>query len=610
MRIYSLITALSFFSVSYAQNTVKWGKFSTDEINLTSVSFEPEANAVILCEEGILNITNYGYEVIEYSRIKILNPEGYEYSVLERTYNPQNYNSRVELIEGQTINFDNGKSETTAISKNDIFTENRNETTNVLKVVFPRVKVGSIIEYKLRIKSSADLFSSPWRFQNRIPALKSKLKIKNSSNYDYRVIQYGKLLHSKYGNAKGRKEWELTDVPSLKSYTHIYNPIDFADRIMIQHSPSNFQHGTYLSATNWTEFKKRLNKDIGNSNKNVAFRDFSNKIENGKTEIETLGNCIRYIQKNYRWKKKFSFIPYVLRDNLLRDKSGYSADLNLLLNGILKSKNISAELVLNSGRNNGKLLLNYPALSRIQALENLITLKNGEKILVDAAISDPKDVKFLDAKMYNQYVLVLNSPGESFLIIEPPLSELISINQLEIKSTDNINLKNKIQNNGYFKNLPIENYEFQQFNSYLVNENPVQEIDGWNIKTQLYTIRDQNLKLIELDCPFKNQFDQYQFETNRNYPIEIEFPYRLITQITFKENQYYDVHAENFNQEISAFDGKLNYRQLVDFKDDDVTITWILLVNKSIFSPQELTELKKFILNYKIITNNSVLLKN
>lgn len=591
-----------------AQDNVKWGEFSDEELNLNTVPFEPEANAVILHEEGDLIITNYGYEITEYSRIKILNTEGYEYSVIERTYNPKNPYSRVELVKGQTINFENGKIEITPLKKNDVIIENQNETTNAYKVVFPNVKTGSIIEYKLKIKSSSNLYSSPWRFQNRIPTITSKLKLKSSSVYDYRVIQFGKTLLAKYGKAKGRKDWELTNVPSLKSYSLVYNPNDYADRIMIQHSTSNFQHDSYLSASNWTEFKKRMKKDILSSVENVNFFDYANKIENGKTELETLGNCIQYIQGNYNWEETYSLIPYSLKNNLLKNKSGYSADLNVLLNGILKSKNISVELVLNSGRNNGKLLLNYPALSRMQCLQNLVTLKTGEKILIDAAISNPQDIRYLHKNMYNQYVLSINSTNEDFLLVEPPVSEIISTKQIEIKPS-NVSLKNKIVHNGYYKSLLVDNFDFKQFSSFLINENPIQEIEGWNVRTLLYTIKDENLKLIELECPFKNHLDEFEFNPNRGYPIELDFPYRIIVQTTLKSIQNYEIHAEGFDQEINAFNGNLNYKQYISNSEGNTIITWILLVNKSIFSVSELPELQQFINEYKSTTANSILIK-
>lgn len=599
-----------FLTILNAQEDKKWGQFSQEEINLSDVSFEPGASAVILHEEGELSLTNNGYEIIEYSRIKILNSSGYSYAVLERSYNPQDYNSNVELIKGQTINFVNGKSEITEISKNDIFTENKNPSTNVLRVIFPKIKEGSIIEYKLKIKSPADLYSSPWRFQNRIPTLKSKLKLKNLSAYDYRVIQYGKLLLSTYGNAKGRKDWELLNIPSLDTYTNVYNANDYADRIMIQHSPSSFQHGTYTSATNWVEFKKKLNNDIKKSINNVNFNEISIKIKNGINELETISNCIQYIRDNYKWKNQFSFVPYNLNDNLLREKSGYSADLNILLNGILKSKNIDAELILNSGRSNGKMLLNYPAFSRIQAIENLVKLKSNETILLDAALSDPKNVKFLDINMYNQYVLIINQAGDSFIILEPPLSEMITINQFEFGSNKKLNLKSKIKYNGYFKDYPPQNFEFEEFNSYIINETPIKEIDGWKTNAKLYTLQDKNLGFVEINCPLKNQLEQYQFDVNRNYPLEINFPHRLIVQSTIKKSQYNEILYDNFDQEINAFEGRLTYKQSIETKDDLLIATWILSINKSLFSTDELSELKKFITEFDTATNNSIILKN
>ena len=83
--------------------------------------------------------------------------------------------------------------------------------------------MGSIIEYETEDVRTADLYATPWNFQNDYPTLVSKLDIRMHTDFDYRIYLIGQKLNEKYGNRKANRSWEIEYVPSVKKFNKVYN---------------------------------------------------------------------------------------------------------------------------------------------------------------------------------------------------------------------------------------------------------------------------------------------------------------------------------------------------------------------------------------------------
>lgn len=609
MRHFILLVFCFGFTIAQAQKNFKFGKFSQEEINLTQVDYDPEAVAVYLHDEGHLKITNYGYEITYYVRLKILNPKGFRFATYKHRYIHDSFND-LKLVRAHTVNFEDGKPVISQIKKRDLIVEQVDGTLKVLNVAFPNIKVGSIIEYELKVKRTTGVFSTPWTFHNKIPTLNSYFKIINTSVYDFRVIQLGQDILDKYKYAKRRRDWELENLPSYESYSHIYNPVDIVSRIMIQHNTSGFQHGTIISAKNWGEFKTALNREIDQVKKGVNFAQMAGKIPYGDSDLETIANCVKYVQDNFEWSGKYSIRPYTLTQLTRENKKGHTAELNIILYEILKNKNIYTELVINSNRKIGKLLLEFPSLSRMASLENYIKLENGETILINAAISDPEDIKFLDINSYNQYVLSLEKPTDIFLKVQPPLSESIILSQAEVRENGDINFRSRLQFSGYLKDANIKLEGLQKLENKTTQKGEVQNEKKWDIVTHSTLWEGKNTNMIEFQCPFYDILDFIEIQNDRNYAIELAYPLHITAQAVLV-GHYKDVLESNqFKQLIQAFGGNLAYQQQVEQKGNSHVISWSLLINQTNFTTQEFDELKDFIEQFKLHSRKSVFMEN
>jgi hypothetical protein len=170
-----------------------WGKISDEEAEMTEVAFEPSASAVKLKEIGELIITDDGYVLNKYERIKILSIEGFEYAQKKWRYYTDDPHNKVILEDAQTINIIDGKTVVTKLEKKDIIFSLNNDIEEIA-FAFPNVRVGAIIEYKVKLIRPQNLYASPWRFQNEIPTISSKLNLKFATFSNYKIIlKYQKM---------------------------------------------------------------------------------------------------------------------------------------------------------------------------------------------------------------------------------------------------------------------------------------------------------------------------------------------------------------------------------------------------------------------------------
>lgn len=580
------------FGIIYSQD-FEWGKVSQEEIDLKSVSFEPGADAVTLKEYGELKIDYVGYELEEHIRMKILSSNGFPFAQKKWSYSSKNRFDKVIFREAQTINIVEGKTVITPIDKKDILVYNKSNDVEELAIAFPNVKVGSIIEYKVKIIRPYNIYYSAWNFQNAIPTIFSKLKLKSASG-TYNLIFPTPMLAKKYRNKSKEREWEISNIPSYNKYHHIYSISDNIERIIFQYTSAKNFSGTYYSENTWEGFRKLINSKKEKSIEDLDFKEFANKIPNGINKLETVKNCLKFLRDNYKWDEYYATDTDRLKSNFLRIKKGNSADFNIFLQGILKEKKINSQLAVNSLRSNGRIVVGYPILSKLQTLVTIVSIDNLEKLMLDAAISKPEDVHYLSKNYFNHLVYGLDNIDNNFIEVSPTLSEYVSQQELEIK-TDSLNLKIRDQYNGYF--------ELSDYNSQSAIKEPVinikqgdkKELDEWKINYRHISVEKPNETFVTLENPFTDIIKNLSVEKERDYPIELDFPFLKTIQMKVKIPEGYKIETNNFQEKISSFNGNLQYVQEIQEKGEESTITWSLLINKLIFDNSEIPEYNNFI---------------
>src|SRR3990167_1259957 len=191
MKKYSVFFLLVFsFSGSLKAQKVKMGEFTSEEITLTEVSFEPDAPAVVLCEEGASKFLSGLVETSYLFRKKILKESGKsEADVRILYYVGDSRTEEISGIKAQITNFENGEPTTLKLEKENFYDVDLGNGWKEFRISFPNAQVGSIIEYSYRKTDKNLTFLDGWTFQNPIPTLGSQ----------YQFILIPQLQHKMMG---------------------------------------------------------------------------------------------------------------------------------------------------------------------------------------------------------------------------------------------------------------------------------------------------------------------------------------------------------------------------------------------------------------------------
>lgn len=143
---------------------------------LTAVEGHPGAPAVVLFEKAELKMQDYPREpssvLSVHVRLKILTEEGKEYGQVSV---PHSRFFRLGDFEGRTVRPDGT---VVPLEKESIFQErtSRARKSFVTKAAFPAVEVGSILEYRYKMRWDYLYFMEPWYFSRlEIPTLHSEI---------------------------------------------------------------------------------------------------------------------------------------------------------------------------------------------------------------------------------------------------------------------------------------------------------------------------------------------------------------------------------------------------------------------------------------------------
>jgi hypothetical protein len=393
----------------------EFGKFSQEEIAMTTFARDPQAEAVVLSDVGELKFVDArnGYE-LEFSRIKktkVLTRAGIKYSEVSiplYTGNDGRSESLKTLI-AKSYNFENGVMKATNLNPSSVYEERLNNRWIVKKFVFPDVKPGTIMEY-LYIMTSPFLFNLPeWEFQARIPTVYSKYTLYVIPFYEYAFIAQGtnkfdiqsstvdknfrtfgavdEVMGQQVGTGVKFQQmvhvYGMRNVPAFRDESYITSVDDYIMKIEFQLAKFNNPYGPKEEImSTWPkliedlmraeEFGKYLRQSEKNAEKAVAGIKFT---ETG--DLAKVREIINNVKTSYKWDGYSSIYASKVPKDFAAQKTGNSTDINLFLIAMLRAAGFDADPVLSSTRANGRISTQYPFLHYFNYVLALVTTPEG-----------------------------------------------------------------------------------------------------------------------------------------------------------------------------------------------------------------------------------------
>lgn len=374
-KLFSLLTVffcLISLSIKAQKKDIKFGKIDVKDLEMTVCEMDSSAPALILYSYGHFDAGNFSFT--QHYRVKIFKKEGY--SLATRKFpTSKKYN-----VKGKTYNLVDGEIVEDKLQSESIFAEKVFDNYYLINVAMPNVKEGSVIDLVITYNG----FPSNWYFQETIPVQWSELKIDRMKNVSYNknFFGYERLSVNENGH------WIAKNIPAFKPEPYMNSRENYITKFEFEITAINIPGYYYEDiASNWEEVTETLLESTyfglvlktGSSISKEA-KDIEEKYSD---EIERLKAALDFLHEiEYNGLERVSSTENSFTYNL-REKTGSSADINLMLIKLLKKMDFEVYPVVLSTKDNGFLSPINASLRKLNYVVAYVKL-GDEYVLVDA----------------------------------------------------------------------------------------------------------------------------------------------------------------------------------------------------------------------------------
>jgi hypothetical protein len=643
-----LLFCLSFLQLhSQEKNNIKFGKVNAADFKPTVYSVDSSADAIIIADIGYseLNGNNDGgfsLEFKNYRRARILKKSGNDVATVEiYLYTSGSNEEELKNLKAVTYNLENGKVvETKLNAKSDVFKERMNKHWVKKKFTFPNIKEGSIIEFEYKIESSFLFNLKPWEFQGRHPRLWSEYTVTLPEFYYYVTLAQGyqpfhikdqksrtenfTVTDSRQAGASDRSSftagvtdfrWVMKDVPSLKpeGFTSTIN--NHIAKIEFQLAELRYPFTPRNILGTWTQLSTDLLKseDFGYSlsRDNPWLNDVMDEaIGNAKTSLEKAKNIYAYVQRTMTCTHYSGLYLRESLKNILKNKNGTEAEINLLLIAMLKKAGLNADPVMLSTRSHGYVYSLYPLLERFNYVICQFTT-NETKYFLDASHSRLGFGK-LPADCYNGHARVVDTWATPLELSNDTLVER-KVTSVFINNQEKGGLIGSLQQvPGYFESYRLRDQVKESgidnlFSAYKKAFNSSIEMDSHHIDSldhleeplaikYTFKMAPTDESIIYMNPMFGEGYKENPFKSSqRRYPVEM--PYTLdetyLLQLQVPEGYVIDELPKQIMVKLNEQeDGMFEYR--ISESNGYISLRSRLRFKRAYFQPDEYEMLREF----------------
>lgn len=650
--LFTIVASVATIS-SFAQD-VKFGKISKQDFDKTKSTIQADAPAEVLYADGNYKVnfnTNQGgveqtkkvfYRIIVFDKDKT--PDDVLKIEIPLYKSSGSDQDKLLSLKAVTYNLENGKIVEQKVEKKDIFLDKVHRFLDKQTFTFPNVKNGSILEYTYEIVSPFIRQTEAWYFQQSIPVVASNLTFQNQEYFNYQQDLRGgfapKLTKNtkketynvssngsvgKYGDRSGAynttnelniniQTYTLANLPSYSREAYVLNPRNMLASIRFELASFVAPGRTSESyATTWERVGKDLmdQEDFGRQlNGNNFLDETVNATIAGKnTNIEKMSAIYDYVKNNFTWNQYVSETTEKGIRKTFNEKSGNSADINLLLTTMLRKAGLDASPIVLSTLQNGIINYSFPSRSKLNYVIVGATVDN-DFYLMDATDKNSQ-INLLPLRAINDRGFIVNDKG----IKEVPLRNSIMTNN-KISITADLAANGSLK--GIFSNIR-DNY-FYMFDKNEIAADPKgfekEFVEDYNFEISDFKTQDNNQNNIRHQFKFddvkvdvagnKILFNPFLFVTNtkhnlnleqRTYNIEFGAPITNTNTVKIKIPEGYKVESLPVEKQFTMPDQAGGYAFKVIEKDGYIIAQAQKVMPYSTLPAQYYKPLKEFLTN-------------
>ncbi len=401
--------------MSYAQKKIKFGKVSVEELQTKASVLDPESKAEVLYASNYITYhysNAKGFEINEeiYFKVKIYDKDT---DWVNNEINLYKGNNEKEVLYGfkaNTYNLEKGKVVKTSIDKSEAFKEEVNENWDKYNFTFPKIKEGSIIEWKYTKISPFYHLIDNWYFQYSIPAQKIDYTVKIPKFFvvkeDFRRFIQPSLQEKSSSSSNDFLEniykYSYRNVPAAKPEPFLLNVNNYRPSIKYELTGIDVPGYAYENYSNtWDKVNATLMKSSnfgGKLKPNKELQAKGKELVQGITDYnEKLHFIFQYVKQTMTWNEKIRLRGSKKKLlNVFNEKQGNSSEINMILIQLLAGAGIKSYPVVLCTVNRGFLNTFSPSLAYLN--HTIVYAEHeGKKFIMDAS-EDFSEINILPYK--------------------------------------------------------------------------------------------------------------------------------------------------------------------------------------------------------------------
>jgi hypothetical protein len=437
----------------------KFGKISMAEMEMKVCPIDSSAAAVILFDIGEtrfdynMDKSRFQLLILRHARVKILSKDGLDWANLNLIlFNENNFEEKLSSFKGFTFNLENGKIVKEKVEKSAIFREKKDEKRTGVKITFPKVVTGSILEFDYEITSDYTYNLQPWDFQYSIPVLFSQYTIGIPEYYSYKthisgyepisvkdeinyrsifftttersgvVVTKSQTYRDEVKYTEQTKIFSARNIPGVDDESFVDNLDNYLTKVNFELAWVRYPGQTQENfSTNWTEVSKKLleERNFGKQLDNGSYLEDDLKAYLGTTESpeEKLAKTVSFIKSRIKWNDKFRLYTENGVKAAYKEGVGSSSEVNLNLIVALRQAGLEAYPVALSTRFHG-LVMDWQVT--VSGFNHVIAyVKLGEKFYACDATSPFSMIGLLPTECLNGKARIIDLKNGAWIDLYP-----------------------------------------------------------------------------------------------------------------------------------------------------------------------------------------------
>jgi hypothetical protein len=568
-----------------------------EALTMTTFDAEPGTEAVALYRSVQVEMGDYGTKLTYLFRTKVFNSTAFQ-KWSDATIDVRS--EGITTIRGNSYSFVNGQVIKRTLDEPNIHKRKINRAWDSYTLTMPNIHEGSIVEYSY-VTMLQFWWLPSWDFQLDIPCLHSEYFLENKT-VGFRTDISGQL-EVKYEEVKKKQmhRWYVDNAPSFREEPFMPNTDLFVSSLKLWLYERPWEENTDVMY--WRKAFYALPVSQASTLREKA----SKLTETCAGPQEKVKVLVDYVKENVEWNEGDEIMASDFND-VLKEKRGTAADVNLLLTAMLLKAGINASPVLLSTRDNGHHHEDIPTLLQFNYTVAQVVI--GKDTLYLDATEKNLQYDALPVRCLNGRGLMISRDDARWVDIAPRYKRKIQAEgNFTVDATGEMKGQISVIRDGYEAYDSRKDYERLGEDYYKERMGTNWHVEEKNFKNQQST----DLSLIESynvmvsdhvnvagERMYINPYVLPYLTTNpfkadqRLYPVEFDAPIEatLLCNITLPDGF---VVEELPQSRVIALPGNAA-RAIFNISEsgNKVQVMTRLQINRTLFMPDEYGQLKEF----------------